>query len=114
MIDSYSFGSIVVEGEEFRKDIMILPDRTVIHPWWRKSGHALEMSDIEPIVDSRPSLLIVGTGSPGLMQPDPTLTAELQAKGIATQVMPTPDAVAEFNNLVSQNKPCAACFHLTC
>ena len=114
MIDSYSFGSMTIGGREFRKDLIILPDGTIIHPWWRESGHRLVFQDIEPVIEASPDELVVGTGDPGMMEPDPDLVAGLEAKGIRVQVLPTAGAVQEFNSLTGSDRRIAACFHLTC
>jgi hypothetical protein len=39
-IDSYKFGRIVIDGQAYSRDVIILPDR-VIRDWWRDSGHIL-------------------------------------------------------------------------
>jgi len=114
MIESYSFGRMVIDGDQYTKDLMILPDGTVVHPWWRNAGHELVASDIEALVDASPSILVVGTGSPGLMTPDPTLCTELESRGIRVMVLPTQGAVSEYNALRQRGENVAACFHLTC
>ena len=114
MIESYSFGRMVIDGRELRKDLMILPDGTVDHPWWRRAGHSLCMDDIGPIIDASPDVLVVGTGRPGLMSPEPDLCAQLEAKGITVKVVSTSKAADEFNRLSGTDKQVAACFHLTC
>jgi hypothetical protein len=37
MIDAYSFGKMTINGKEFRKDLIILPDGSVLSPWIRRS-----------------------------------------------------------------------------
>ncbi|MDL1969074.1 MAG: hypothetical protein LWW97_11200 [Deltaproteobacteria bacterium] len=37
MIESYSFGSIVVDGRKFISDLIIYPDGRIEASWWRKS-----------------------------------------------------------------------------
>ena len=114
MIDSYSFGCMVLDGKRYTKDLIILPDGAIVHPWWRKTGHALAISDVRDVIAASPEILVVGTGSPGLMQPEGDLCKELEAMGIETRVMPTNEAVEEYNTLRGQGKNVAACFHLTC
>jgi hypothetical protein len=36
-IKHYQFGRIVVDGQEERRDLIILPDR-VVRNWWRRDG----------------------------------------------------------------------------
>ncbi len=114
MIDSFSFGKMTVNGKEFRKDLMILPDGTVVSPWIRKSGHRLTLEDLVPVLDSDTESLVIGTGKPGLMRPHATLVADLQEKGIAAVVMPSKRAAEKYNILAGSEKGVAACFHLTC
>ncbi|WP_446010219.1 MTH938/NDUFAF3 family protein [Candidatus Electrothrix sp.] len=49
-----------------------------------------------------------------MMQPEQTLSNELESRGIATKAMPTKEAVQEYNALHEQGRKVAACFHLTC
>jgi hypothetical protein len=113
-IESYSFGGIEVDGKRFTKDIIILPDGSVHHPWWRKSGHRLTLADIEPVLAGAPDILIVGTGALEQLVPDEEVQAELEAKGIAVRFLPTKEAVDEYNSRVAGGQKVAACLHLTC
>lgn len=114
MIDSYSFGRMTINGKEYRKDLIILPDGTIISPWWRKSGHKLMLEDLDAVVDSGAKTLVIGTGKPGFMKPDASLLTDLQERGIKTIVMPSSKAVEKFNSLSDEFDNVAACFHLTC
>ncbi len=114
MIESYSFGKMVIDGREYTKDLMILPNGEVVSPWWRKTGHELVASDIEVLVEARPGILVVGTGSPGMMKPDPCLRSALEASGTTMVAMPTKQAASEYNSLREQGENVGACFHLTC
>ena len=114
MIDSYSFGSMDIDGKRYTRDLIILPDGSILHPWWRETGHALAISDIEQVIAASPDILIVGTGKPGLMKPAAGLNEALRIKGIGTRIMPTDEAVREYNALREQGRKVAGCFHLTC
>jgi hypothetical protein len=114
MINSYSFGSMEVNGKKYTRDLIILPDNTIIDHWWRKNGHKLAMADIQDIIVSSPEILVVGTGNPGLMKPERNLLNELKTIGIETRVMSTKDATGEYNSLCEEGNNVAGCFHLTC
>lgn len=114
MIESYSFGKMVIDGREYTKDLMVLPNGEVASPWWRKSGHELVAADIEVLVEARPGILVVGTGSSGMMKPDPKLCSALEASGTTVVVLPTKQAASEYNSLRGQGENVGACFHLTC
>ena len=114
MIESYSFGKMTINGQEYRKDLIILPDGMVLSPWWRKAGHRLELSDLQAVFDSGAKILVIGTGKPGLMRPHSTLTSDLQERGVEAMVMSSKRAAQKFNELITTSNDVAACFHLTC
>jgi hypothetical protein len=64
-IDHYEFGRIVVDGQQERRDLIILPHR-VVRSWWRQDGHALILEDLGEVVDDLPEHLVIGTGAHGL------------------------------------------------
>lgn len=66
-----------INGKPYRKDLMILPDKTILHPWWRNAGHTLSLPDIQEIIAAAPDVLVIGTGSPGMMQPAGALKKRL-------------------------------------
>jgi len=114
MIARYSFGMMEIDGEVYRKDLMILPDGSIHFPWWRTSGHVLTVADIQPVLAASPRRLVVGTGDPGFMKPDAEFMQRVESEGIDVTVLPTTQAVQHFNRVSSQGESCAGCFHLTC
>ena len=113
MIESYAFGSIVVDGRKFTSDLIIYPDGRIEASWWRKSGHRLASDDIHKLINSKPEVIIAGTGSSGLMKPEKELEKALQQKGIQLIAAPSKKAIKMYNDL-SSKKNVGACFHLTC
>ena len=112
MIDSYSFGSITVDGKRYTSDVIIYPDR-VDSSWWRKEGHNLCMEDLREVVQYRPEVLVVGKGKPGLMTAGADLVEQLARLGIEVRSAPTAKAVKLYNQL-SPGKKVVAALHLTC
>jgi len=110
----WAFGMMEVDGHIFRKDLMIFPDGSIDHPWWKVSGHVLTIADIQPILASHPAILVVGTGDSGMMKSNAQFVQELEAKGIQAIILPTTQTVQEFNRLSTKAEPYAGCFHLTC
>jgi hypothetical protein len=113
MIEHYSFGRMVVDGRAFSSDLIIFPDGTVLDSWWRDSGHSLSAKDIGPLVESKPEIIVAGTGASGLMHPEHGLERFLASRDIAFQWAPSREAVAVFNKLSGERRV-GACFHLTC
>jgi hypothetical protein len=110
-IDEYSFGRIVVDGQEETRDVIVLPDR-VVRNWWRREGHSLVLEDLDEVLDELPERLVVGTGAYGRMEPDPAALAELEERGIQVEVLPTEEAVRRYRAL--NPAAAAAALHLTC
>lgn len=113
VIESYSFGRMVVDGRNFTKDVLIYPDGSILSPWWRISGHRLEMADIEKLIGMHPEVIVAGTGASGLMQPAAELVDALAEQNIEFIVLPTSKALEVFNDQAGK-KPTGGCFHLTC
>lgn len=111
-IDSYTFSLMIIDGNTFRKDLIILPDR-VINDWWRKSGHTLIPEDIQVIFDSSPDLLIVGTGSVDRLKITDEAIKKIKENGIELIALPTGKAWQIYNK-EKDKKKVAAAFHLTC
>lgn len=110
-IDEYEFGRIVVDGEEERRDLIILPDR-LVRNWWRKDGHSLVLEDLEAVLGDLPDHMVVGTGAAGQMLPDPEAIRDLEERGVKVELMRTPDAVRRYGELDPATT--AAALHLTC
>ncbi len=110
-LEGYRFGTIVVDGREETRDLIVLPDR-VVRSWWRRDGHGLVLEDLEGVLDELPERLIVGTGHDGRMRPDPIALEELERRGIHVEALRTTEAVARYGELDSRRT--AAALHLTC
>ena len=111
-ISHYSFGRAVIDGREYAKDVIVFPDR-VESPWWRREGHSLCLDDLESVLAAALRLLIVGTGSSGVMRVPPETLAELESRGIQVRALRTAEAVRLFNDL-EDGAGVVAALHLTC
>ena len=113
MITDFSFGKIVVNGKTYTNDIKIVCGQ-VIADWWRQSGHRVEVGDIADILESGPDTLIIGKGSPGLMQTSRYLRERLIARKIVLIEKKTSSAIEVFNKLFEEGRNIAAGFHISC
>ncbi|MBD0283155.1 MAG: hypothetical protein ICV69_13325 [Thermoleophilaceae bacterium] len=110
-LESYSFGRILVDGEEHTNDLIVLPDR-VVADWWRKEGHSLAPEDLEEVQDELPERLILGCSAHGRLEPDPGVIHALQERGIEVETHRTDEAVRRYGE--SDARRTAAALHLTC
>jgi hypothetical protein len=112
-IDSYEFGRIVVDGREYRADVIILPER-VVADWWRREGHSLAPEDLEDVAAAEPKLFIVGAGAYGAMSVPADTVAFLEGRGIKVEAYDTAEAVRHYSEAAAAGLRVAAGLHLTC
>jgi hypothetical protein len=110
-LEHYSFGRIVVDGQEHTRDLIVLPGR-VLPNWWRQQGHSLVVQDLEEVRDELPERLIVGCGAHGQLKPHPAVLQALGERGIEVETLDTPEAVKRYRE--SDERRTAAALHLTC
>jgi hypothetical protein len=110
-LDDYSFGRLVVDGDEETRDMIVLPGR-VIRNWRRRDGHGLVLEDLDEVLDELPPRLVVGTGAYGRMEPDPKTLESLAERGVDVEVLRTAEAVRRYGEL--NPAATAAALHLTC
>ena len=111
-IDDYRFGSIVVDGLEYRNDVIIFPNHVETN-WWRRSGHELCVEDLTSVLDFGPRTLIVGTGHNGRMKVLDETVDRLRAIGCELVVKKTEEACEAYNARREEAK-IVVCLHLTC
>lgn len=113
IINSYSFGRMVIDDSLYTKDVIIFPDGRIHSPWWRKQGHVLTKNDLAELITSGPETIICGTGAMGVMQPTDELKEYLASGNIQFIFQKSGKAVETYNQM-SGIKKIGGCFHLTC
>ncbi len=114
MITKCTFGAMTINNRLHKSDLKIFPDGRVDDGWRRAAGHRLETGDICDLLDTRPDILVVGTGIYGLMRTSGDFKAALAQNGIELIAARTKSAAQTYNRLKEQGQKVAACFHLTC
>ncbi len=113
MISGFSFGRIVVNDKIYSNDIKIVSGN-LVPDWWRRSGHSVEIEDIQDILDSSTDIIVIGKGQPGYMNTSDTLRQYLQQNHFRLIEEPTSDAIQTFNLLTSEGKRVSGGFHVGC
>ncbi len=113
MISSFSFGRIVVNSQIYNNDIKIVSGN-LVQDWWRRSGHSVEIEDLQDILDSSTDIIVIGKGQPGYMNTSDTLRQYLRQNHFRLIEEPTSDAIQTFNLLTSEGKRVSGGFHVGC
>ncbi len=113
MIEECSFGSMVINGTKYSSDLVIYPDKRVVDNWRRERGHGLSINDISLLIESKPEVIVAGTGINGLMRPQAGLAELLSQKGIEFLSASNQKAMNLYNKQLNK-KRAGACFHLFC
>jgi len=116
-VNSFKFGSIVVDDKKYGRDLFLYPDGGIKKRkggFWKFGSHAIKREEIEELVNSTPGIIIVGTGTDGIAKLNPDADALLRSVEVESIVVPSPEAVDKFNELSSQGKHPAALIHITC
>jgi hypothetical protein len=112
-IDSYSFGSMIVNGKIYNQDLIVFPDK-IISSWWRQEGHFLKVEDLDEVLSYKPEILVVGTGASGVMKISESVREKLKKSSITLIDLNTSQAYKVFNGKIAEGKKVAGAFHLTC
>lgn len=112
MIDFYRFGEIVINGKKYTSDLIVFPDR-IKTGWWKKEGHKLCVEDLEEVMQEKPEILVVGTGSHGGLRIPPEVKDYVERHGVTIISQTTDKACLTFNQLCNSQRVVAA-LHLTC
>jgi hypothetical protein len=112
-IGSYSFGYMTVDGDMYDEDIIVFPGKVKAN-WWRNNSHILRIDDLREVIEFKPELLILGTGSSGRMRMEPATKDGLRQEGIKFIEKLTGKAIKLFNKETAKGTKVVGAFHLTC
>jgi hypothetical protein len=109
-IESCYFGAIVIDGKRYSSDVIISSDGKVHE---KPSSHTFSKADLHEQLLRGPDVLIVGTGTAGLVRIDPGVEIAAKLAGVELIAKPTPEAVNEFNRRARKERTIAV-IHITC
>jgi hypothetical protein len=113
-IEHYSFGKILIDGQQYKSDVIIYPDR-IDDKWWREDGHNLIISDLPFLPKHPPKILVIGQGKYGFMKIGQEFQDFKVENKMDCRFAKTDEAVKIYNNLWNAGeKDMVAAFHLTC
>jgi hypothetical protein len=111
LITECRFGFLIVNGREFKADLIITP-KTIIPDWWRTEGHFLKLEYLPECEWDKISSVFIGTGFQGMMRVDKKVIEYFESRRITFIIQRTPVAAKEYNRHACIRK--IGLFHLTC
>lgn len=101
-IHAYGEGYVLVNSLRIEHPVIVMVDR-LIDPWPVSSGKRLTWNDFTPLIEFKPELVILGSGS-AFRFPDAHIMAAFSAAKIGFEVMNTPAACRTYNILMSEGR----------
>ncbi len=116
-VNSFEFGSIVIDGKEYAYDVLVLPDGTVKEREASKEkfgDHAIKKGEIEKLAETKPETVIVGTGTSAMAAVSEEAQAYAREAKLDLAVLASSEAIEKLNQLIDEGRPAAALIHITC
>jgi hypothetical protein len=117
-IENFKFGSIVIGGKTYRRDVLMLPDGTVkLRRGSIRFGigsHVIKKGEINELVKANPEVVVVGTGTNAWAQLASDAELCVKEAKIKLIALPSKKAAEKFNQLTDEGKKVAALIHITC
>ena len=115
VINSIKFGSITVDGRIYdREDNYIVFWDDGIIGLHTAERHVFGRPELEMILKKDPEMVIVGTGTSGLLRVSEEVRSLCRQKGVELVEMVSRTAIERFNEAFNQGKKVAAFIHVTC
>ena len=104
-IRAYAAGEIRVGETVVRTNCIVTADR--LQEWMPQSVDTITLSDLKPLLDAGPEIIVLGTGETQQF-PAPELLGAILSRGIGCEVMTTGAACRTYNVLVSEDRKVVA------
>lgn len=105
-VEAYGPEGIQVAGRTYRGAIILTPGR-IIDGWGPARGADLRDQDLKPLIDLKPEIILLGTGTRQVL-PDPRVYGGLLGLRIGFEVMDTGAACRTYNILLAEGRRVAA------
>lgn len=109
-VDAVSFGTVVIDGLRYDKDVCILEESILLRD--TSDAHVVDRPELEKLVKQDTKVVIIGTGQSGCVKITDDALAFLKERKIGLIEEFTPEAGKIFNE--RDKKGLVALFHLTC
>ena len=100
-ITKYTANSITVNQQEFSGSIIVAPNSLTV--WNMPNISALTRDALQLIIESRPEIILLGTGA-DLVFPDLAILQDVYKHKIGLEIMTTPAACRTYAALTSEGR----------
>lgn len=105
LIRTYEPGRVQIRDRYFSRSLIVLPDE-LLTDWQPRSADQLRSTDLKPIWEKQPEIVILGTGETQIF-PDPATFVTLMDLGIGFEIMGNAAACRTYNILLAEERRCA-------
>jgi len=112
MIDSYRFGSFVIDGKQYSCNIKLIRDKYA--GTWDHGPHIVKTEHVKDLVRDKPEIIIIGTGASGTLKVPIDVQEYIGSKGIRVIIQRSGEAINTYNELIKKGKRVNALMHNTC
>jgi hypothetical protein len=116
-IEQIKFGSIEVDQQRYRHDVLIFPNGEVRR---RRGGlgmigpHGIKKEEVEELIRAGAQAIVIGKGIFSRAKLRPEAQGLLQEAKVDFSVLPSKEAVSKFNELTEKSNFLGGIFHITC
>ena len=117
LIDKTQFGSITIDGNTFKNDVIVRLDGEVkkrkkkLSKAVYGSSHTISLKEEKHIYEKEAEELIIGTGQHGLTELSKEASDYFKKKECNVRLFPTPEAIRVWNR---ESRKTIGLFHVTC
>ena len=101
-IRRYDATCIQIQDKQYRMSLIVSADE-IIHPWQVSRCEQLTQALIQPLIEAKPQVCVVGTGE-SLVFPTPEIMQHFIKHQITPEFMDTAAACRTFNVLLSEGR----------
>jgi len=105
-IRSYEPGKVRINDELIESSVVVTPD-LLIRDWAPQHPSQLTVADLVAIIDYKPEVVLLGTGTSQRF-PERAVLRELLGRGIGVEVMDSAAACRTYNILMAEDRRVAA------
>jgi hypothetical protein len=116
-VENFSFGSIVIGGRKYGRDILMLPDGVVKQRkggFWKFGSHVFKKEEIDELIIANPDVVVLGTGTNAKAKLASDAELLIKEANVELMAVPSREAVDKLNRFVEEGKRVSALIHITC